>query len=76
MQLESVTRGREMELWKYFKPEIKTPLPSPAGSLCKAIPTSGIVAANKEVQRVMGSINDGTQRKRGTYELFTDEEGA
>jgi len=65
-----------MALWKYFKREVKAPLPSPSGSLSKAISTGGIVAANKEVQRVMESINDGTQLKRGPYEHFDDEERA
>ena len=42
-----------MALWKYVKREVKTPLPSSTGSLSKAISTDGIVAANKDVQRVM-----------------------
>ena len=52
--------------------KVKTPLPSPSGSLFKVISTGGIVATNKEVQRVMGSINDGTMLKRGPYEHFDD----
>jgi len=35
-----------------------------------------IVAANKEVQRGMESINDGRQLKRGHYEHFDDKEKA
>lgn len=65
-----------MALWKYFKREVKTPLPSPTGSLSSAISSGGIVAANKEVQRVMDTINDGTLLKRGPYEHFDDEERA
>ena len=45
-----------MTLWKYFKREVKTPLPSPTGSLSKTISTGGIVAANKEVQHMMDSL--------------------
>ena len=41
-----------------------------------AISTDGIVAANKEVQHMMDSINDGTLLKRGPYECFDDEERA
>ena len=39
--------GGEIALWKYFKGEVKTPLPSSTGSLSKAISTDRIVAANK-----------------------------
>ena len=49
----------EIALWKYFKQEIKTPLPSSTGSLSKAISTDRIVAANKvplDHQRVLKSI--------------------
>ena len=63
-----------MVLWKYFKREVKTPLPSPTGSLSSAIDLGGIVTANKEVQCVMDAINDGTLLKRGLYEHFDDEQ--
>ena len=43
-----------------------------SSSLSKAISTDGIVTANKEVQCMMDSINDGTQLKRGPYEYFDD----
>ena len=43
----------KMALWKYFKREVKTPLLSHTGSLSSAISSGGIVATNKEVQRVM-----------------------
>ena len=65
-----------MALWKYFKREVKTPLPSPTGNLYSAISSGGIVTANKEVQRVVETINDGTLLKRGPYEHFDDEERA
>ena len=65
-----------MALWKYFKREVKTPLLLPTGSLSSVISSGGIVAANKEVQRVMDTINDGTLLKRGPYEHFDDEERA
>ena len=63
-----------MALWKYFKREVNTLLQSPTGSLSKVISKDGIVAANKEVQRMMDSINDGTLLKRGPYEHFDNEE--
>ena len=50
-------------LFKYFKREVKTALPSHTDSLSKAITSGGIVAANKEVQRMMDAINDGTPLK-------------
>ena len=65
-----------MALWKYFKREVKTPLPSPTGNLSSAISSGGIVATNREVQRVMDKSNDGTLLKRGPYEHFDDEERA
>ena len=66
-----------MALWKYFKREVKAPLPSPLGSLSRTISTGRMVAANKEVQRVMDtSGTDGTVLKRGPYEHFGDEERA
>ena len=49
-----------MALWKYFKREVKTPLPSPTGNLSSAISSGGIVATNREAQRVMDKSNDGT----------------
>ena len=61
-------------LWKYFKREVKAPLPLPTGSLSSAISLGRIVVANKEVQHVMDTINDGTLLKRGPYEHFDDEE--
>ena len=66
----------EITLWNYFKRGVKTPLPSPTGSLSCAISLSGIVAANKEVHPVVDSINDGTLLERGPYEHFDDEERA
>ena len=36
----------------------------------------GIIAVNKEVQRVMDIINDGTLLKRGPYKHFYDKERA
>jgi len=65
-----------MALWKYFKWEVKAPLPSPSGNLSRTISSGGIVAANKEVQRVIDSGTDGTVLKRGPYEHFDDEERA
>ena len=65
-----------MEVRIYFKREVKTPLPSPTGSLSSAISSGGIVAANKEVQRMVETISDGTLLKRGPYEHFDDEERA
>ena len=59
------TCKRIMPSIKYFKREVKTTLSSPTGNLSKAIISGGIVAANKKVQRVMDTINDGTLLKRG-----------
>ena len=54
--------GKWLALWKYFKraAEVKTPLPLPipAVQLFRAI--FSCRAANKEVQRVIGPINNGT----------------
>ena len=63
-----------MALWKYFKQEVKILLPLPTGSLSSVISLGRIVTANKEVQRVMDTINDGL--KRGLYEHFDVEERA
>ena len=51
-------------LWKYFKCEVKTPLQSPNGSLTRVISFTGIAAANREVQQVMETNNNGTMWKR------------
>ena len=56
-----------MALWKYFKQEVKTPLQPPTGSLSSAISSGGIITANKGVQPVVDTINDGTSLKRGLY---------
>ena len=63
-----------MALWKDFKREVRTPLPSHTGSLSSAISPGGTVAANKEVQHVVETINDGTLLKRGPYEHFDYKE--
>ena len=53
--------GKWLALWKYFKlaAKVKTPLPLPilAVQLFRAI--FSCRGANKEVQRVIGTINDG-----------------
>ena len=53
--------GKWLALWKYFKraTEVKTPLPSPilAVQLFRAM--FSCRAANKEVQCVISTINDG-----------------
>ena len=49
-----------MALWKYFKGEVKSPLQSPNGSLTRVISSTGIAAANREVQQVMEASDNGT----------------
>ena len=39
-----------------------------------AISTGEIVAANKEVQRITDSVDNGNLLKRGPYDQFDDEE--
>lgn len=43
---------------KYFKPIVKSPLPSPEGPLSRDVPSSSIEAANKSVIAVMESEED------------------
>ena len=63
--------GKWLTLWKYFQraAEVKTPLPSPsyilAVQLFRAI--FSCRAANKEVQRVIGTINDGPLYLLGAF---------
>ena len=59
-------------LWKYLKCDIKTPLPLPSGSLSGVISTSGIVSANKEVQKVIKESADKTLHKRGKAKIGED----
>ena len=66
-----------MSLLKYF--QTKSSLPKPDGPLSKAVPSSSIVAANKEVKEVLEKPEEKdtlTPSKRGTYESFTPEEKA
>ena len=63
-------------IWKYLKRDVKTPLPSPSGSLSGVISTSRIVSANKELQKVIKESEDRTLRKRGPYEHFSAQEKA
>ena len=59
-------------LWKYLKRNVKTPLPLPSGSLSGVISTSGIVSANKEVQKVIKESEDKTLHKRGKTKIGED----
>jgi hypothetical protein len=63
-----------MSLLKYFQPSCSN-LPKPEGCLATVMPSSSIVAANKEVNEVLGEPAESTTR-RGTYEHFTSEEKA
>ena len=47
-----------MSLFKYFKPVSKNSLPSPTGNLSHTIPSSSIVAANKEVSKVLPAVTE------------------
>ena len=64
-----------MALFKYFK---KSALPNPDGPLSNHIPSTSIIAANKEVQPVLDSqaseSNHNSSRKRGHYANYTDAE--
>ena len=55
--------GKWLALWKYFKlaAKVKTPLPLPIYNLAVQLFQAifSCRAANKEVQRVIGTINDG-----------------
>ena len=57
--------GKWLALWKYFKQatEVKIPLPLPTVSFFRAI--FSCRAANKEVQHVIDTVNDGTLYLRG-----------
>ena len=59
-----------MSLFKYFKKE--GDLPNPNGHLSKKMPSSAIVAANKEVKKVQ---DDKTSKpgKRGPYSKFSPQ---
>ena len=64
--------GKWLALWKYFKraTEVKTSLLSPtAGSLYRA--TFSCMAATKEIQCVIDTINDGTLYLRGPVHIGT-----
>ena len=65
-----------MSLYTYFQP--KSCLPLPDGPLLKSVPSSSIVAANREVKELLETEEKekGLQCKRGTYECFTPEEKA
>ena len=68
--------GKWLALWKYFKQaaEVKIPLPSPTGSLFQAV--FSCKAANKEVQHVIDTINDGTLYLRGAHTSTLQGKGA
>ena len=46
-----------MSLFKYFKPLMKSSLPSPIGKLSGTIPSSSIAAANLEVSKVLPAVS-------------------
>ena len=52
----------KMALLKYFKKA--SVLPSPDGPLSEKMPSATIAAANKEVQKVLDSVEDGSTSKR------------
>ena len=63
-----------MSLLKFFKPS-NSNLPQPEGCLATVMPSSSIMAANREVKKVLNEPAESTTR-RGTYEYFTSEEKA
>ena len=69
-----------LAIWKYFKlaAEVKTPLPSPILVFYfeQYLHAGGIVATDKEVQRVIDTINDGTLYLRGAHTSALRGKGA
>ena len=61
-----------MALYKYFKKA--SSLPDPEGPLSAEMPSSSILAANKELEGVKESSNTG--KKRGQYKHYTASEKA
>ena len=64
----------KMALLKYFKKA--SVLPSPDGPLSEKMPSATIAAANKEVQKVLDSMEDGSTSKRAPYSKYSDVERA
>ena len=63
-----------MSLLKFFKPSISN-FPKPEGCFATVMPSSSIVAANREVKKVLDEPAESTTRRR-TYEHFTSKEKA
>ena len=61
-----------MALLKYLKPKDDSFLPDPQGPLSSVIPSSSIAAANENVVELLKY----RKPKRGSYDLFTEEEKA
>ena len=61
---------------KYFKPIVKSALPSPEGPLSRDVPSSSIEAANKSVIAVVESEEGAIKQKRGSYEKYSPKEKA
>ena len=61
---------------KYFKPIVKSPLPSPEGPLSRHVPLSSIEAANKSVIAIVESEEGAIKQKRGRYEKYSPKEKA
>ena len=56
-----------MALLKYFAKQKETNLPDPSGALSREVPSSAIVSANKEVQKIASSSESTQSKKRGPY---------
>ena len=76
LKVLSIDRPLNMSLFKYF--QTKSSLPKPDGPLSTVVPSSSIVAANKEVKQVLDKPEgkDTLTSKCGTYDSFTPEEKA
>ena len=66
-----------MALYKYFHPQEQNNclLPKPDGPLSAVMPSSSILAANKEMKTVLDCSND-CKKKRGNYEHLSTRDKA
>ena len=56
-----------MALLKYFAKPKKMTLPDPTGALSREVPSSAIVSANNEVQKIASLSESLVSKKRGPY---------
>ena len=63
----SLNTERDMALLKYFAKQKKMTLPEPTGALSREAPSSAIVSANNEVQKITSLSESSVSKKRGPY---------